>query len=187
MAVGAGRPKASSRETLAEAACELFLEQGFEATSIADIASRAGVSRSSFFNYFASKSDVLWAELDERIDEFESRLAAGGDLDASVRSLAGDFTPGPLALAIVNVTAMGVADELRREAAVRQGRIARAVAAHVQRAGADRMTADVAGAAWGGAVIAAIEAWAQDGAGRTSLGRFIERASDVAARTLHEA
>ena len=33
----AGRPKASSRETLAEAACELFLEQGFEATSIADI------------------------------------------------------------------------------------------------------------------------------------------------------
>ena len=31
-----GRPRASSRETLAEAACELFLEQGYEATSIAD-------------------------------------------------------------------------------------------------------------------------------------------------------
>ena len=66
-----GRPKASSRETLAEAACELFLEQGFEATSIADITSRAGVSRSSFFNYFASKSDVLWAGLDERLTSLE--------------------------------------------------------------------------------------------------------------------
>ena len=61
------RPRASSRETLAEAACELFLEQGFEATSIADITTRAGVSRSSFFNYFASKSDILWSGLDERI------------------------------------------------------------------------------------------------------------------------
>jgi AcrR family transcriptional regulator len=48
----AGRPKASSRETIAEAACELFLEQGYEQTSIADISTRAGVSRSSFFNYF---------------------------------------------------------------------------------------------------------------------------------------
>jgi len=63
----AGRPKASSRETLAEAACELFLERGYEATSIADITQRAGVSRSSFFNYFTSKSDVLWSGIDERI------------------------------------------------------------------------------------------------------------------------
>ena len=38
----AGRPRASSRETLAEAACELFLEQGFEATTIADITSSRG-------------------------------------------------------------------------------------------------------------------------------------------------
>ena len=63
----AGRPRASSRETLAEAACELFLEQGYEATSVVDIAQRAGVSRSSFFNYFSSKSDVLWSGLDARI------------------------------------------------------------------------------------------------------------------------
>ena len=63
----AGRPKASSRETLAEAACELFLERGYDATSVADITQRAGVSRSSFFNYFSSKSDVLWSGLDDRI------------------------------------------------------------------------------------------------------------------------
>src|SRR5690606_29598737 len=43
----AGRPKASSRETNAEAACELFLEQGYEQTSVTDVARRAGVSRSS--------------------------------------------------------------------------------------------------------------------------------------------
>ncbi|MGQ3198856.1 TetR/AcrR family transcriptional regulator, partial [Microbacterium aurantiacum] len=70
-----GRPRASSPEMIAEAATELFLEQGYAATSVADIAARAGVSRSSFFNYFSSKSAILWADLDARIDELETRLS----------------------------------------------------------------------------------------------------------------
>lgn len=183
----AGRPRASSRETLAEAACELFLEQGFEATTIADIARRAGVSRSSFFNYFASKSDILWAGLDERIGELETDLAGqgGSDAAADVRratvALSDGFAPDSLALALVNATAMGLADELEREASLRRSRIARAVAGRLSRVGADRLQADVAGAAWGGAVLGAVDAWAHDGAGRTSLSRFVARAADLAA------
>ena len=181
-----GRPKASSRETLAEAACELFLEKGFEATSIADITTRAGVSRSSFFNYFSSKSDILWAGLDERILAFEDHLARDEATDAAAAVRAGTlaiatgFTPDSLALGIVNAAAMGLADELEREAALRRSRIARAAAARRVRGGADRVRAEVAGAAWGGAVLAATEAWAHDGAGRTSLARFLARAADAA-------
>ena len=183
----AGRPRASSRETLAEAACELFLEKGFEATSVVDIAQRAGVSRSSFFNYFDSKSDILWAGLDERLSELEARLAedAGGDAEASVRSavraLAAGFAPDPLALAIVNAGAMGLTTELVREGSSRRARIAAAVADRLHRGGRDRLAADIAGATWGGAVLAAIEAWARDGAGRTSLDRFLDRAAAIAA------
>ena len=181
-----GRPKASSRETLAEAACELFLEKGFEATSIADITTRAGVSRSSFFNYFSSKSDILWSGLDERIAAFEGRLDSDEtDAVAAVREAAlavgVGFAPDSLALGIVNAAAMGLEVELEREAALRRSRIARAAAARLVRGGADRLRAEVAGAAWGGAVIAAIEAWAHDGAGRTSLARFLARAADAAA------
>lgn len=181
-----GRPKASSKETLAEAACELFLEQGFEATSIADITRRAGVSRSSFFNYFASKSDILWAGLDERLDGLESALAADETTDAAaavraaVLNVGAGFAPDSLALAIVNVTAMGLAAELEREASFRRTRVARASAARLVRGGADRLHAEVAGAAWGGAVLAALEAWAHDGAGVTSLPRFLERAAAAA-------
>ncbi|MGN8552751.1 UNVERIFIED_CONTAM: TetR family transcriptional regulator [Microbacterium sp. SLM126] len=181
-----GRPKASSRETLAEAACELFLEQGFEATSIADITTRAGVSRSSFFNYFASKSDILWAGLDERLEALAVRLGADDAADAAsavraaVRELAPGFAPDSLALAIVNSTAMGLDSELEREASLRRARIAGSVAARLARGGADRLHAEVGGAAWGGAVLAAIEAWAHDGAGVTSLGRFLERAAAAA-------
>lgn len=182
-----GRPKASSREILAEAACELFLEQGFEATSIVDITQRAGVSRSSFFNYFASKSDILWAGLDERLALFESRLAGDDTADAvaavrgEMRSIGADFAPDSLALGIVNAAAMGLVAEFEREASLRRSRIARAAAERLARGGADRLRAEVAGAAWAGAVLAAIEAWAHDGAGRTSLSRFLERASDAAA------
>ncbi|MDT0181611.1 TetR family transcriptional regulator [Microbacterium sp. ARD31] len=181
-----GRPRASSREMLAEAACELFLERGYDATSITDITRRAGVSRSSFFNYFGAKSDILWAGLDDRLGWLEARLAddmgpdAATDVRAAVIALGADFAPDTLALAIVNATAMGLADELAGEAALRRARIARAVAERLARAGADRLHADVAGAAWGGAVLASLEAWARDGAGVTSLERFLARAADAA-------
>lgn len=181
-----GRPRASSRETLAEAACELFLEKGFEATSIVDITNRAGVSRSSFFNYFASKSDILWAGLDERLAALESRLTTDESTDASaavraeILAIASGFAPDSLALGIVNAAAMGLEDEIEREASFRRSRIARAVTERLARGGADRLRAEIAGAAWGGAVVAAIDAWAHDGAGRTSLARFLERGADAA-------
>ena len=64
MANRRGRPKVSSVETLSEAAIELFLELGFEATSIDDISMRVGVSRGTFFTYFSGgKADALWAQL----------------------------------------------------------------------------------------------------------------------------
>jgi AcrR family transcriptional regulator len=182
----AGRPKASSRETIAEAACELFLEQGYEQTSIVDITSRAGVSRSSFFNYFSSKSDVLWAGLDERIAVFEQRLAAdeaaaaASAVRAETLAIAEAFVPDSLALGIVNLAAMGLEAEYERDSALRRARLARAVSTRLVRGGADRLRAEVAGAAWGGAVLAAVEAWAHDGAGRTSLARFLARAADAA-------
>lgn len=175
----AGRPRASSRETLAEAACELFLEQGYEATSVADITRRAGVSRSSFFNYFASKSDVVWAGLDERIAVFEAELAAGADAGGSLRAIAEDFAPDALALALTHAGAMHLDGELDRDSALRSARIARTMAARFEAEGADPLEASVRGAALGGAVMAAIRDWARSGPGTASLPSVLERALAV--------
>ena len=153
----AGRPRASSREVLAEAACELFLEKGYEATSVADITRRAGVSRSSFFNYFTSKGDLLWSALDERIAAMVARLETDRSADAAtavraaVREMAEDFAPDSLALALGNAAAMGLVEELQRESSVRRFRIARAVADRLRRSGVDSLRCEVAGAAYGGA------------------------------------
>ncbi|MBR0708301.1 MULTISPECIES: TetR/AcrR family transcriptional regulator [Bradyrhizobium] len=58
------RKQQETRERLTRAAMALFLERGFEATTIDDIAAAADVSRRSFFHYFASKEDVVaaWQE-----------------------------------------------------------------------------------------------------------------------------
>lgn len=168
----AGRPKASSRETLAEAACELFLERGYLATSVADITQRAGVSRSSFFNYFSSKSDVLWSGLDERIaDAVVSLESLGSSADAdSVRAIlltvVSDFEPDPLALALRNAAAMGLEEELGRDTGVRHVRLASAVARAAAASGVDVITADILGAAHAAAVLSALRVWAEQGAGR---------------------
>lgn len=172
----AGRPKASSRETLAEAACELFLERGYVATSVGDIAARAGVSRSSFFNYFASKADILWSGLDERVVDAIGRLDAGEPVGAGLSAALAGFAPDSLALAIVNADAMGLESELPREASLRRTRLAEAVARRLERDGIERMRAEIAAAAYAAAVLSAVWSWAHEGAGRTPLQPTMERA-----------
>jgi len=178
----AGRPRASSRATLAEAACELFLERGYEATSIADISTRAGVSRSSFFNYFSSKGDIFWGAFDERVDAAIAALGAtqGAPTREILLAIADDFAPDSLALAVANATVMGLEDELERERALRQARLARAIADRSRREGVPRLRAEVVGAAGAGAVLAAVWEWAHAGAGRAHLASLAAEALEAA-------
>jgi AcrR family transcriptional regulator len=53
-----------SADRLTKAALELFEEQGFENTSVVEIADRAGVTTRTFFRYFPDKREVLFAESD---------------------------------------------------------------------------------------------------------------------------
>ena len=172
-----GRPRVSSRETLAEAACELFLERGYEATSVADITARAGVSRSSFFNYFSSKHDVLWAGVDDAIAVLEGRLQhSPAEVVGTLAAFSDGLAPDSLALAIANDEAMGAVTDLQREGTARAARIGIAVTAALRAAGWAPLPAQVIGSAYGSAVLAAVERWARDGSGRTALSDRLEEA-----------
>ncbi|MDA8216483.1 MAG: TetR family transcriptional regulator [Dehalococcoidales bacterium] len=56
------RKKAQTRHTIQREALRLFLAKGYEATSVAEIATAAGVSHMTFFRYFPSKEDVVMAD-----------------------------------------------------------------------------------------------------------------------------
>jgi len=68
------------RAEIAAVAMRLFLEQGFEKTTVDQIAAEAGLSRTSFFRYFATKEDVVLGHLEELgqlvLDALAARPAA---------------------------------------------------------------------------------------------------------------
>ena len=66
--------KVKTRVALVQAAFELFLERGFEATSVDAIALRAEVSRRTFFRYFPSKEAVVFPDRDARLERFRGLL-----------------------------------------------------------------------------------------------------------------
>lgn len=62
-----GRRKEARPGELLEAALDLFVEKGFAATRVEEVAARAGVSKGTLFLYFASKEDLFKAVVTENI------------------------------------------------------------------------------------------------------------------------
>jgi AcrR family transcriptional regulator len=85
------RKRQQTRERLTRMAMALFLERGFEATTLDDIAAAADISRRSFFHYFASKEDVVFAWQEEitaaLIDAVAARPAAESMLTAAENAI----------------------------------------------------------------------------------------------------
>jgi AcrR family transcriptional regulator len=61
------RRKLEVRDRILDAAFELFLSQGIEATKIEDICDRADVANRTFFNHFASRQDMIRALAEKRL------------------------------------------------------------------------------------------------------------------------
>ena len=53
------RWKPGARERIVLAAVDLFTEQGYDATTVAQIAERAGITKSTFFRYFPDKRELV--------------------------------------------------------------------------------------------------------------------------------
>ena len=81
----------NARGRLEQAALDLYLEQGFDQTTVAEIAERAGLTERTFFRYFADKREVLfWGQ--DRLRELyvraiEAAPTAAAPIDAVAAAL----------------------------------------------------------------------------------------------------
>ena len=71
-----GRRKITTAAELEQVAFDLFDEQGFERTTIADIAAAAGIARRTFFHYFPSKNDIPWGDFEAGLERMRAEFGA---------------------------------------------------------------------------------------------------------------
>ncbi|MDQ4116881.1 MAG: mycofactocin system transcriptional regulator [Actinomycetota bacterium] len=71
-----GRRPVTTRFEIEHIALEMFSEQGFDTTTVDDIAHAAGIGRRTFFRYYASKNDVPWGAFDDQLLGMRATFAA---------------------------------------------------------------------------------------------------------------
>jgi AcrR family transcriptional regulator len=169
------RKKAKTRALIQEHALRLFREQGYDETSIEQIAESAEVSPSTVFRYFPTKPDlVIYDDLDERmIEAFRVQppeLNAVQALRASLRSGFGGLAGDEMAVQLERERLMRSVPELQAamlgEFARTVGEIADLVAERSRRPADDDAVLALAGAVIGIAIAAWFSADGDDSAAR---------------------
>jgi len=70
------RKKAKTRMMIEDAALRLFAEQGYEATTVEQIAAEVEISTTTFFRYFPSKADVILCHQDANMPQLRAAIIA---------------------------------------------------------------------------------------------------------------
>jgi len=156
------RKKARTRAAIREHALRLFREQGYDATTVEQIAAAAEVSPSTFFRYFPTKEDVVLQDgfddlMFEAFDRQPPSLTPVAALRAAMRETIATFTPAEWA-EFQEMSAIGMAvPEVRARMMDEMSRmIETGTDAVAKRTG--RSPADLAVRVYTGAVIGAIMA-----------------------------
>jgi len=83
------RKKQRTRQTIVDVATRLFVEQGYEQTTLAQIAEEAEVALSTFFNYFPTKVDIVCSTTDAVVDSARRRIAERPEGESAMHAVAG--------------------------------------------------------------------------------------------------
>jgi AcrR family transcriptional regulator len=181
--VGVGRWEPNSRGRLEQAALELYVERGFENTTVAEIAARAGLTERTFFRHFADKREVLFAGSNALEELLANRVEAApqptAPIDAVLSALEdagatiqqrGDWSQRRQAVITANA-------ELRERELIKLAALASAMAAALRRRGVKEPAASLAAEAGMAAFKVGFERWVQNPRNR-SLPRLIRESLD---------
>jgi AcrR family transcriptional regulator len=140
-----------ARGRLQAAAFELFTDKGYEETTVADIAARAGVTERTFYRYFADRREVFFDGAQDLQDYLVKTVQAApaevGPLDAIVGALyraAGEVFAERSALARRRQRLIDANPELHEREVAKMSRLATTLAATLRARGAAEPVASVA-------------------------------------------
>ncbi|WP_433725752.1 TetR/AcrR family transcriptional regulator [Nocardia sp. CA-129566] len=146
-----GRWEPNARERLERAALDLFVERGYDATTVAEIADRAGLTKSTFFRHFADKREVLFGGRDQMADRFAEAIRTAapevttvGCLAAALESVAHTFTADRHDLARQRQAVIAANSELRERELLKRAGLGSAMADALRARGVDDTTARLA-------------------------------------------
>jgi len=138
----------NARERLETAALDLFVENGYEETTVAQIADRAGLNRATFFRHFADKREVLFGGEDVLSGLFADAIRAASPdatfiecLQAALAAAEVVMTPHRRATAARRVLVVAANSELQERGLLKRARIANSITAVLRERGADELTA----------------------------------------------
>lgn len=89
-----GRWEPNAQGRLAQAALELYVERGFDRTTVGEIAARAGLTERTFFRYFADKREVLFGGADELAAVLVETVDAASEAAAPIEIIADALAAG---------------------------------------------------------------------------------------------
>ncbi|MEV5953025.1 helix-turn-helix domain-containing protein [Streptomyces sp. NPDC051987] len=141
----------NARLRLVQAAIDLFGEQGYDSTTVAQIAERAGLTKTTFFRHFPDKCEVLFAGQEEHGRLLaEGAAAAAGTatpleaVAAALDALAASFTPEQRAFGPRLMRVIDSDSELRERAAFKRLTLATTLATALGERGVTEPTASLA-------------------------------------------
>jgi len=180
-----GRWEPDARERLVRAALDLFSEQGYDNTTVVEIAERAGLTKSTFFRHFPDKREVLFVGQDTLCrllaDGIATAPSSATPLEAVAAALdaaAVAFPPGRRDFGPRREAVIASNSELQERDALKRAGFATAMTDALQKRGVPDPTATIAAELGVLAVNRAYARWA-DPASQQNF-------ADIARQTLHE-
>jgi len=159
-----------ARERLTDAALELFVANGYEETTVAQIAERAGLNRATFFRHFADKREVLFGGEDLLAGLFADGIRAAAPeatltecLQAAFTAAGVAMTPQQRARAAQRVLVAAANSEVQERGLLKHARIARSISAALRARGRDDLTARLGAEVGMLAFSIAVERWLKAG------------------------
>jgi AcrR family transcriptional regulator len=162
---GMGRWEPNARGRLEQAALQLYGERGFEQTTVAEIAKRAGLTERTFFRHFADKREVLFAGASSLQELLVTSVAGAPDSAAPIDAVAAGLeTVGALLqerreFARQRQSVITANTELQERELIKLASLASATAETLRRRGVTEPAASLAAEAGIAAFRIAFERW----------------------------